>query len=206
LEIRFATTAGDAESQAWLRFIRKQFAKLNIRLVPEVTDYNRFQDKVLSGNFQFLRWGWVADYPDPENFLFLLYGPNGKVASKGENVSNYRNAEYDRLFEQMENMENSPRRLELIRQMVAVARRDAPWIFGYFPVRYGLYHHWLKNAYPNAMAYNTAKYLRIDVPARSAYRRAHNAPRYWPIAVFLAVLAALAVPAVRSAARHLRQQ
>ena len=54
-------------------------------------------------------WGWHADYPDPENFLFLLYGPNSKAKFDGENVSNYDNPEYNRLFDQMQNMDNSPR-------------------------------------------------------------------------------------------------
>jgi oligopeptide transport system substrate-binding protein len=46
--------------------------------VIRVTDYNRFQEKVREGTAQIFSWGWNADYPDPENFLFLLYGPNGK--------------------------------------------------------------------------------------------------------------------------------
>ena len=43
-------------------------------------------------------WGWVADYPDPENFLFLLWGPMGRSASGGPNTANFANAAYDELF------------------------------------------------------------------------------------------------------------
>ena len=46
-----------------------------------------------------LRLGWNADYPDAENFLFLLYSKAGKTKFDGENTSNYDSAEYDRLFE-----------------------------------------------------------------------------------------------------------
>jgi ABC-type transport system substrate-binding protein len=205
LSLRFATSANSPEAQTWLRFIRKQFDKLNIRLVPELTDYNRFQDKVRSGNFQFLRWGWLADYPDPENFLFLLYGPNGKVASKGENVANYRNEEYDGLFAQMENMENTPERLKIIRRMLAILRADAPWVFGSHPVSYILYHKWCRNAYPHALANNRTKYQRINTAERTAYRRKHNKSHWGPVVAFFVLLVLAAVPAVWLAARHLRE-
>jgi oligopeptide transport system substrate-binding protein len=205
LSVHFATGATDAEDQSLLKFIRKQFDKLNIRLIVEATDYNRFQDKVKSGNFQFLHWGWIADYPDPENFLFLLYGPNGKGVSGGENVPNYKNPEYDRLFQQMQSMDNTPQRLEIIRKMLALLRQDSPWIWGYYPLDFDLYHDWDHNAYPNALAYNTAKYARLDSAARAAYRRKYNTPQWQPVAIFAAVLVVLTIPAVRVAARHFRE-
>ena len=58
-------------------------------MVTRVTDYNRFQEKMINGTGQIFQWGWNADYPDPENFLFLLYSKNGKVKFVVENASNY---------------------------------------------------------------------------------------------------------------------
>ena len=43
--------------------------------------------------------GWLADYPDPENFLFLFYGPNGLVKNGGVNTCNYAGKEFDELFQ-----------------------------------------------------------------------------------------------------------
>ncbi len=82
------------------------------------------------GTGQIFMWGWNADYPDPENFLFLLYGPNGKVEHGGENAANYQNPEFDALFEQMKNMDNGPERQAIIDQMMEILRRDAPWALG----------------------------------------------------------------------------
>ena len=90
-----------------LDWMRRQFEKINVQLVIRDTDYNRFQDKIRKGNAQIFEWGWNADYPDPENFLFLLHGPQGKVTAQGENAANYENPEFDRLFERMKNMPNS---------------------------------------------------------------------------------------------------
>ena len=60
----------------------RQFAKLGIQLEVRATDNNQFQDKVRKGKHQVFWTGWLADYPDAENFLFLLYGPNAKSVSR----------------------------------------------------------------------------------------------------------------------------
>ena len=205
LAIRFATTADTAADRAQVMFARKQFEKLNIYLDIESTDYNQFRDKVRAGNFQFLRWGWVADYPDPENFLFLLYGPNGKIKAGGENVANYDSKAYNELFARMESMENTPERLEIIRKMIRILQNDAPWIFGFYPVAYGLYHEWYTNTTPHGMAFNTFKYRRIDPARRTVYRKRHNQPRWMPVIVFLGLLVAASVPAVWVGVKHFRE-
>ena len=62
---------------------------------------------MIKGTGQIFQWGWNADYPDPENFFFLLYSKNGKVKYGGENAVNYKNDEFDRLFLLMKNMDNN---------------------------------------------------------------------------------------------------
>jgi len=114
------------EAKSRLDWYRKQFAKLGIQLVVRSTDYNRFQDKMLKGNAQMFEWGWNADYPDPENFFFLLYGPNKKVGTNGENAANYENPAFDHLFERMKTLDNGPARQALIDQMVHIVQEDAP--------------------------------------------------------------------------------
>src|SRR3546814_15198358 len=79
-----------------LDWMRRQLGALNVQLEVRATDYNRFQDKMRNGSAQMYMWGWVADYPDAENFLFLLYGPNAKAANGGENASNYKNRSEER--------------------------------------------------------------------------------------------------------------
>ena len=79
LVLYFDVPASGPDSKAQLDWLRKQFRKLNIQLVIRSTDYNRFQDKMRQGQAQIFQWGWNADYPDPENFLFLLYGPESPL-------------------------------------------------------------------------------------------------------------------------------
>jgi len=182
------TSPGQADLIKW--YIKK-FKLLGIQLENRTTDYNRFQEKMLGGNFQFFSWGWNADYPDPENFLFLLISSNSKARHQGENVANYMNPEFDRLFEVMENMDNSPARLVVIKKMIAIAQSDSPWIWGYHPLSFGLYHKWVKNIKPNAMANNTMKYIRLDASERAHLRRLWNRPRVWPVLLLAVIMAGL---------------
>ena len=181
LVINLDTTASGVGDKSRLDWLRKQFDKINVQLVARTTDYNRFQDKIRKGDTQMFYFGWNADYPDPENFLFLLSGAQGKVGKGGENAANYTNPEYDRLFEQMKNMENSPARQAIIDAMLEIVRRDSPWLWGFHPKNYVLQHSWLSNVKANVMANNKLKYWRVDPKQRDALRRDWNQPARWPL-------------------------
>lgn len=202
LTLYLDTPAGGPDDSARLNWLRKQFAKLDIQLQIRDSDYNRFQDKMRKGTAQIFQWGWNADYPDPENFLFLLYGKNSKVEHDGENAANYVNPEYDRLFEKMTNMDNGPERQVVIDRMVEILRHDAPWVFGFHPKEFVLYHQWYHNAKSNLMANNTLKYRRIDPLLREQQRHAWNQPVLWPIGLLLLALVVVVVPAVIGYRRH----
>jgi len=195
LVLNLDTTAGGMGDKSRLDWLTRQFAKIDVQLVVRTTDFNRFQDKLRKGAFQLFYLGWNADYPDPENFLFLLHGPEGRQQG-GANSANYENPEYDRLFLQMKNMENTPERLRIIRRMNDMLRHDAPWVFGLHPKSYTLTHRWLKNRKPNDVGNNTLKYQRIDGAARAKARLAWNAPVLWPIALAVVLILAALVPAL----------
>jgi ABC-type transport system substrate-binding protein len=202
LLVHFDTNWTGAWAKPRIDWLRKQFKKLDMDLQIRQTDYNRFRDKVKKGNFQILFWGWNADYPDPENFLFLLYGPNGKAKHGGENAANYANPAFDKLFRQMESMRNNEDRMAIIDRMLSIARRDAPLIWGYHPVAYGLYHDWYGNAKPMTIGGGTLKYKRIDPELRERRREAWNEPILWPVVAFLALLFLSALPAAYGAWRR----
>ncbi|MBU2642026.1 MAG: ABC transporter substrate-binding protein [Gammaproteobacteria bacterium] len=196
LVLYFDTMASGPDAKSRLDWMKKQLDKLGVQLVVRGTDYNRFQDKILKGNAQLFEWGWNADYPDPENFFFLLYGPHKKVGTGGENAANYDNPEFNRLFEQMKDMENGPARQQVIDAMLEIVRRDAPWIYSYYPKSFGLRHGWVHNVKPNLMANNTLKYRRVDPGQRARQREAWNHPVLWPVALMLGALIVAIAPAV----------
>jgi len=196
LIVNLDTTAGGLGDKARSDWLAKQFRALGVQFVVRTTDYNRFQDKIRDGNAQLFFFGWNADYPDPENMLFLLHGPQGKVKYNGQNASNYQNDEFDRLFERMKAMPDGPERQALIDRMVAILQHDAPWLFGFHPKAYSLQHGWVHNRKPGAMVRNTLKYQRLDVDRREAMRAAWNQPVVWPLVGVGLLLTVLVAPAV----------
>ncbi|MCG3200287.1 MAG: hypothetical protein NFCOHLIN_00138 [Gammaproteobacteria bacterium] len=204
LVLHFDTSASGPDFRSTLDWWRKQFDKLGIQLIVRDSDFNRFQDKLARGNAEIFQFGWNADYPDPENFLFLLTGSQGKVRHAGENAANYSNPDFDRLFEQMRHMDNGPGRQRIIDSMVEIARRDGPWLWGFHPTGYTLMHSWYSNAKPNLMARNTLKYVRVDPVLRAVRRSQWNAPVWQPVAWFAAFLVAGLLAAIRVYRRRQR--
>lgn len=202
LIINLDTTATGVGAKTRIDWLNKQFQKIGVQLVVRSTDYNRFQEKVRKGAVQLFYFGWNADYPDPENFLFLLYGPQGKVKYGGENAANYANPEYDHLFERMRAMENGPERQAIIDRMLAILHEDTPWVWGFHPKDYSLRHAWLLNRKPTKVGNNTLKYQRIDVALREKLRAQWNRPVVWPLLALTALLVALALPAILSHRRR----
>jgi len=202
LVLYFDTASSGIDDRPRMNWYRKQLEKLGIELIIRATDYNRFQEKMRTGNAQLFVWGWNADYPDPENFFFLLYSGNSKVKSGGENAVNFANPEFDRLFEQMRNMDDGEKRYEIIQKMQGIIRHDAPWLFGFHPKNASLFHAWYQNVKPNLMANNTVKYTRIDARQREEKRRQWNRAVIWPVLVMGGLLIVFLVPAANKAYRN----
>jgi len=195
LLLHFDTTGAGSDQKSLWDWYKKQFKKIDIQLIIRNTDYNRFQSKVRTGNIQLYALGWNADYPDPENFLFLLYGPNGKVKYHGENASNYNNEEFNRLFEKMKNMTNTSERLKIIDRMLEIARYDSPWLWGFHPKKFVLLHDWYKNKKLGKLVQNGLKYARIDTNKRQQMRQEWNHPVVWPVWLMITIFVLAIVPA-----------
>ncbi len=173
------------EQKAQFAWFRKQFAKLGISLNIRATEYNRFQQKMRNGSAQLFSWGWHADYPDPENFLFLLTSNNAKAITGGENAANYQNKSYDKLFDEMKQLPVGKKRAEVIKKMVALLQYDAPWVWGFYPKTLLLSQGWVSKTKLSTIGANTMKYIAIDAKKRERLQREWNKPVWWPLLVLL---------------------
>ncbi|OGT64295.1 MAG: peptide ABC transporter substrate-binding protein [Gammaproteobacteria bacterium RIFCSPHIGHO2_12_FULL_45_9] len=183
-----AAVSGSPDDQAMLDWYRKQFRKIGIILNVRPMLYNAFQDDVRAGKAQIFSFGWMADYPDPENFLFLLYGPNGTVKYDGENFANYQNKQVDTLFSYIKITPPSPARNQAIRKILAILQKDSPWVWGIYPINFVLSQSWVYPIKPNAIANNTLKYIKIDVPSRTQYQLAWNHAKQWPLWLLIGII------------------
>ncbi len=156
----------DLKQQA--EFYKNSLAAIGINMEMVVNTFPAYLEKEKNGNLQFFRGGWVADYPDAENFLFLLYSKN---ISPGPNASNYQNPEFDKVYEKLATMSASPERTALIKKAEDIAFKDGVWSMLYYPILYNIYHGWTKNYRPNELILNQDKYWDVDVMERRELRK-----------------------------------
>lgn len=201
LLLTFDTPDTSARGRLRFQFFVDAWRKLGIDVEISATTYNQFQDKVRRGAYQLFMWGWVADYPDPENFLALLWGKLARSAG-GPNTANFDDPEYNRLFVRMRDMDDGPERLALIGEMRGIVERESPWIDLFYPETYALIHGWIYNAKPLGMSFSTLKYRWVDAPARAQKRLAWNEPVVWPAWALLGVAVVVIAPGIVGALRR----
>lgn len=195
LVLTFDTYDTSAQGMLQYRFFTDAWRKLGIDVRVEATNYNQFQEKVRNGAYQVFMWGWVADYPDPENFLFLLWSEMAR-SKGGPNTANFSNPRYDELYLSMKSRENGPERMAEIQEMLAILETERPWIELVHREDYSLYHGWLDHVKPFGMSFSTAKYLDLDPVLRAERRREWNRPILWPLWAALALAVVLVAPGV----------
>lgn len=168
IELTYDSQSNDITSRQMDEFYTDAFKQLGIQIKYNVNTWPQFLERIKNKKGQVFGAAWGADYPDAENFLQLLYGPN---ASPGDNNANYKNPEFDKLYEQMKLMDDSPERRDIIKKMVAIVIGDSPWIFCTHRIRFNLNHGWLKNYIYHSLGNNYCKYYRIDETAKKELKK-----------------------------------
>ena len=92
---------------------------IEINQVP----WDAFQQDLYDHTFQMFMLGWVADYPDPEDFLDMLF-----YSDSEQNHSRYNNPEVDRLLEEARSEPDHEARMKLYQQAEDIIVTEAPWI------------------------------------------------------------------------------
>jgi peptide/nickel transport system substrate-binding protein len=195
----------DTSARGWLRFrfFCDEWRQLGIDVEIAATTYNQFQDKVRRGAYQLFMWGWVADYPDPENFLFLLWSKMAR-SQGGPNTANFADPEYDRRFLAMRDRANDDERMRLVRELRAISERERPWIELFHPERYLLTQGWVHNVKPLGMSFSTLKYEDVDPGARRRAQLVWNRPVLWPAYALAGLVAVVLAPGMVTLVRRRR--
>jgi peptide/nickel transport system substrate-binding protein len=138
---------------------------LNIEIDITQSLWAQHTENLESAKFQFWRLGWVADYPDAENFLNLFYGghvPKNPTDKAYINSFRYINPEYDRLFEKALATADFEKRSELYLQLDQIIIDDAPVLFIYFNLNRRLLQPYVRNFPANGMEYRLFKSVWFD--------------------------------------------
>lgn len=203
LTIYYDNARTDAAGRQYNGLIERQIEALGINFQSRPQRDIVWQNKIDGNDWQFTSYGWLTDYPDPENLDFLLYGPNKRP---GPNLTAYNNPTYNRIFEKMRAMEDGPERLKLIHQLRQIMEEDCPLIWLQHGQSLGLSYSWLSPGKQNPIANDTLKYRAVDAQERVRLQKQWNQPRVWPIFALIAVFVLGSLPAWRVVkTRHRRR-
>ena len=106
-------------------------------VLRQFATFGDFSKAMSQSELHLVSKGWGLDFPDAENTLQLFYGPNG---SPGSNDANFRNEEYDRLYEQSSVMLPSPERTEIYRRMNQILIDNCVGVMSIARTRLFLWH------------------------------------------------------------------
>ncbi len=109
------------------------------------------------GDFDVARMSWVADYADPQNFLFLL-----ETGNDGLNPGHYANPAYDALLRRAAAERDVGGRAGLLRRAEALALTDLPWIPVMHTRSKALIAPRLTGYHPNLRNAAPTRFLRLD--------------------------------------------
>jgi ABC-type transport system substrate-binding protein len=104
---------------------------------------------------------WVADYPDGDNFMQLLYGPN----TGQSNNACYRSAQYDKRYEKSRLLPDGPERNQLYREMARIMETDTVWMLADSRYRNVLLHPRVKDFRKHPVQHQ--EWLHIDLEPES---------------------------------------
>ena len=152
-----------ANSSEQTEMMSRQLAQIGIKLTPVLLEFPQLIAAIDKKKAMMFSFAWGSDYPDGENNLALFYGPN---ESPGSNHFNYKNSEYDRLYEQILSMEPSQERDVIYETMRDMLLEDVPYIGSMARTRNYLGTPWLKNFKPTEDFWNWPKYLDVDESLR----------------------------------------
>jgi oligopeptide transport system substrate-binding protein len=96
---------------------------LGVTIDIEQEEFGLFLQDIADGNDQMYSLGWIADYPDPQNFLDLNFR-----SDSGTNQSGYSNPQVDDLLAQAATTQDQTQRLGLYNQAEQIIVNDEPWI------------------------------------------------------------------------------
>lgn len=163
--VRWSTP--DSGSRQGDELWKRNMDAIGIRMVFRQDRVPELRKMARLGKIQTRSDGWNADYPDAENFMQLLYGPNAAQ----ENNAQFDLPEFNRLFEKARSLPDSPQRTQLFDRMTEIAIAYAPWRLTFHLIADSLRQPWIGNYVPHPIRSDSWEYLDVDPALRAARRK-----------------------------------
>jgi oligopeptide transport system substrate-binding protein len=165
--ISYKYNARSQENRQLAELWSKSMAEIGIRVEATAVQFADLLNDKRVGKFQMAGSAWIADYPDAQNFLQLLYGPN----TGQSNEARFKLPEYDRTYERSQRFPDGAERNLLYREMNRLILAYAPWRLGVHRIFNHLQYPWVKAYKKHPILYTNFKYLDVDTVAQQAANR-----------------------------------
>jgi ABC-type transport system substrate-binding protein len=156
LELARNTYTGGAardEDLIW----QKSMERIGLRIRMEVLTGAETAKRLTTCTTMLYSANWSADYPDGENFMQLLYGPN----SNESNAGCYRSDAYDQLYLKAEALPDGPERNRLFIAMARQADVDTAWVLGVYQRRIVVLQPWVIGHKTHPFLYSVLPYIDV---------------------------------------------
>ncbi len=153
-------TSRGAESEAIVEMWQRNLARVGIQMNPRYVDFAALTQALDDSKAPMFSLAWGMAYPDAEYNLQLFYGPN---EAPGPNAFNFRNDEYDALFDQIKTLPPGEERSRVYDRMQEIVNENVVFIGSQARVRQYLVQPWLLNFKATEDFYTTFKYLDVDM-------------------------------------------
>ena len=161
LVIRYASrpdSLGRQQDELW----KKAFDGIGIRMEVQKDKFAELLKLEKQCKLQMRTASWIADYPDADNFMQLLYGKNIYQS----NNACAKIPEYDKLYEQSLKLTDSPERNKLYREMAKVIETYAPWRLDISRYRNMLVQPRVQGYKKHPILHNEWQYIDVSAPAK----------------------------------------
>jgi oligopeptide transport system substrate-binding protein len=173
-KVKIELNSGGAKNTNVVLEIQKQLMDvLNVNVDFEVVPQKQKMEDEKYAHAEIFRGAWIADFPSPENFLWLLYGatvPTDISQPSFPNTSRYKNPEFDKLFESGKAAKTQEDGYADFMKAEQIMMNDAPIMVLWYDENYRLVKSNVRNLYSNPMRYRdySEVYLKEVAPAATA--------------------------------------
>jgi dipeptide transport system substrate-binding protein len=113
--------------------MQQDLAKIGVKANLTTMDWKEYLKRGRAGDHLIMQIGWIADYPDPDDFMFVLLGcPDGKA--NPSNFAKWCNKDYNDLVMKAKQTADTAQRTKLYQEAQKIAAKEAPWV----PVAYAV--------------------------------------------------------------------
>jgi oligopeptide transport system substrate-binding protein len=151
--------------------IQKQLKEhLNISIELNIVPFAQLVENMINGKSDFFRGGWIADYPNPENFLWFFYGktvPSSIEKPSYPNMMRYKSDKFDNLYEAGLKATTQEEAFKHFLEAENVVMQDAPIMVLWYDEGYRLMQSFVKNFPNNAMQYRDFSSVYFEYPKKA---------------------------------------